>query len=152
MRDPVAGKVRGVRRADRDEWLRMRARLWPEHPENHPREIDAFLLGGGEGEAVLVVERPHGGLAGFVELSSRAYAEGCRSSPVAYLEGWWVDPDARAEGLGRALVAAAEEWARARGLSELASDADLANLDGQRAHAALGFGEVGRQVCFRKAL
>ena len=40
---------------------------------------------------------------GFVELSLRAYAEGCQSDNVAYVEGWYVVPEARGSGVGRAL-------------------------------------------------
>ena len=97
--------------------------------------------------------RPRNGrLAGFVEIGSRSYAEGCESAPVAYLEGWYVDPDARRSVLGRRLVEAAEDWARANGFTELASDAELDNEVSHRAHWALGFDEVERQACFRKRL
>jgi hypothetical protein len=56
------------------------------------------------GIAVLVADRGDRTLAGFVEIGSRNYAEGCESTPVAYLEGWYVDPDARRGGLGRRVV------------------------------------------------
>jgi len=55
-------------------------------------------------------------------------------------------------GVGRRLVSAAEEWARARGCTEMGSDSILENVDGQNAHARLGYLEVERQVCFRKSL
>ena len=54
--------------------------------------------------------------------------------------------------MGRALVAAAEEWARAQGYSEVASDALVENEASHRAHRALGFDEVERSVAFRKSL
>jgi aminoglycoside 6'-N-acetyltransferase I len=102
---------------------------------------------------VFVAEREGGrGLAGFAEVATRPYADGCETSPVAYLEGWYVDPDARRHGVGRALVRAAEGWARERGLREFASDALLENVISQRAHEALGFVEVERAVRYRKPL
>jgi aminoglycoside 6'-N-acetyltransferase I len=69
---------------------------------------------------------------------------------VPYVEEWFVMPEARRMGVGRALIAAAEAWARERGYPELASDALLDNLVSQSAHRALGFEEVERQVAFRK--
>jgi len=45
----------------------------------------------------------------------RNYAEGCETSPVAFIEGWYVDPDVRQSGLGGKLIDAAENWARAEG-------------------------------------
>ena len=101
---------------------------------------------------VFVAARSGGGLAGFAEAATRPYAEGCATSPVAVLEGWYVDPDVRRHGVGRALVAAVERWSRAAGLRELASDALLDNLTSHRAHARLGFREVERLVCFYKPL
>jgi aminoglycoside 6'-N-acetyltransferase I len=50
-----------------------------------------------------------------------------RTSPVAFLEGWYVDPDYRGARVGRRLVEAVEAWAREQGFSELASDALLDN-------------------------
>jgi aminoglycoside 6'-N-acetyltransferase I len=105
--------------------------------------------------AVLVVPRSGGvdaGLAGFAEVGTRSVAEWCESSPVAYLEGWYVDADMRRQGVGAALVRAAEAWARARGFTEFASDAQIANTESQLAHAALGFNEVERLVAYRKVL
>ena len=71
---------------------------------------------------------------------------------MAVLEGWYVDPDRRGTGIGRALVEAVEAWARDRHLQELASDALLGNEASQRAHERLGFVEVERAVRYRKAL
>jgi aminoglycoside 6'-N-acetyltransferase I len=91
-------------------------------------------------------------LIGFVEVSLRPYAEGCNSSPVGYLEGWYVAPQYGRSGVGRRLVETAEDWARARGCLEMASDTELHNTQSQRAHARLGYQEVVRLVCFRKSL
>lgn len=87
---------------------------------------------------------------GMAELSIRPFAEGCRSTRVAYLEGWYVVPAARHQGVGRALVAAAEAWGRDQGCREFASDIEPANDVSAAAHLALGFQEVGSIRCFRK--
>ncbi|HEX3627371.1 MAG TPA: GNAT family N-acetyltransferase, partial [Verrucomicrobiae bacterium] len=89
---------------------------------------------------------------GFAEVGSRSLADGCSTSPVAYLEGWFVDRDLRRQGIGRSLVVAAEQWARERGFREFASDAELENLESQNAHVAIGFREVDRLVLYLKAL
>jgi len=49
-------------------------------------------------------------------------------------------------------VAAAEDWARAQGCREMASDTWLDNTLSQQAHARLGYAEVERLVHFRKTL
>lgn len=148
-------EVRAVTRNDRDEWARMREALYPDPPVSEIDEwLDAMGAGGTHpvGVAVFVADRGNGMLAGFVEIGSRNYAEGCETTPVAYLEGWYVDPDVRRSGLGRRLLQAAESWAGANGFTEMASDAELHNAASLEAHRALGFDEVERQVCFRKTL
>ena len=147
--------IRPVTEADGDEWARMRANLFAD-PD--PAEIQDWFGATDEagrhtvGVAVLVADRGDGHLAGFVEIGSRNYAEGCESTPVAYIEGWYVDPDVRREGLGRRLVQAAEAWAIAHGYTEMASDTELHNDVSLQAHTALGYREVERQICFRKRL
>jgi aminoglycoside 6'-N-acetyltransferase I len=140
--------------SDRAEWLRMRQALWPNaDPDAQPADMDEWLAQ--PDTTVIVVPRIGGGgagLAGFAEVGTRSVAESCESSPVAFLEGWYVDPDLRRQGVGTALVRAAETWARTKGLKELASDTQLANTDSQRAHAAVGFIEVERLVAYRKVL
>ncbi len=76
-------------------------------PEEMPEEIergmrDTRLL---PNAAVFVAVRDDGSACGFVEVGERSYAEGCESSPVPYIEAWYVDPDVRRRGVGRALLA-----------------------------------------------
>ena len=100
----------------------------------------------------LIAELPAVGVVGFTEVGLRAYAEGCRSSPVGYLEGIFVAEPYRARGIGRALVEAAEQWARERGCTEMASDREVENEGSGIFHAAVGYQEVERIVCFKKPL
>jgi aminoglycoside 6'-N-acetyltransferase I len=101
---------------------------------------------------VLVAEGRDGRLLGFTELSIRPYAEGCRTHRVAYLEGWYVCPEARRQGVGKALVAASEEWGRSQGCTEFASDTQPDNEISSSAHRALGFTDLGLVRCFIKRL
>jgi putative acetyltransferase len=152
--------VRPAYPPDRAEWLRMRAALWPEEtPGEYDDEVTTYFgtrsfrwAGSVLPAAVFVAVRPGGGLCGFVEATVRPFAEGCDSGPVGYVEGWYVDPDVRRRGVGRLLVAAAGQWAVARGCTAMASDARLDNAVSRDAHKALGFEEVERLVHFRKRL
>ncbi len=102
--------------------------------------------------AVFIAMRDDGSPCGFVEVGERSYAEGCETSPVAYVEAWYVDADMRRQGVGRALLVAAEDWARAEGYSEIGSDALLDNVVSHEAHVRSGYAEVVRLVVFRKVL
>lgn len=91
--------------------------------------------------------------AGLLEMSVRSdYVNGTASSPVVFLEGLFVVPELRGNGIARELIRTAEAWAASHGYSELASDALLENTTGQTVHRALGFEETERVVYFRKAL
>lgn len=141
----------------------MRTALWPDGADDHRREVERELAGepplgtrysANFPIAALVVPREHGkGLCGFVEVGIRSVAEGCYDgNPVGYIEGWYVDPDVRGRGVGRALIEVAEEWARKQGCTEMASDALIGNTTSIEVHKALGFEEVERAVHFRKRL
>jgi aminoglycoside 6'-N-acetyltransferase I len=144
--------IHSVGPEDRQAWLRMRCALWPHHSmDEHAAEIDAHLARAAM--QVWVARTDDGRTVGFLELSQRSYAEGCGEGPVPYIEGWYVDPAHRRQGLGRRLVEAAERWAREQGYREIASDCELNNAGvSERAHAALGYAEVERCIHFRKSL
>jgi aminoglycoside 6'-N-acetyltransferase I len=148
-------RVRAVKPEDAGAWLQLRHALWPEGSEaEHREEIDLFFAGEFPRDpwAVLLAEDGDGLPIGLAELSLRSYAEGCRTSPVAYLEGWFVVPEARGQCVGRALIATAESWARSMGCSELASDTSPDDDVSAAAHRASGFVDAGTVRCFRKEL
>ena len=129
----------------------MRSALWPEaDPAELDAEFDRFLTD--SDQVAFVAESETGGLCGMVEASVRAFANGVDEQPCAFVEGWWVDPDARRTGVGRALIGAVETWARGRGFHELGSDALIDNVLSHQAHIALGFEERERTITFRKRL
>ncbi len=143
--------VRTVRPEDHSEWLRMRKALWEDCPDDQQvREMEENRAS--DVDAVFVAERSGGGLCGLLEAALRSRANGCDASPVGYIEGWYVDEDVRRGGVGRALVEAAEAWARSRGCRQMASDAELWNTISHEAHGALGYEETGRLVLFKKDL
>lgn len=144
--------IRPLEPHDYSDWLRLRRALWPDCSEAmHACEMAAYAASSST-RAVFVLARENGRLGGFVEVSERDRVDGSMSPRVAYLEGWFVEPDLRGHGFGRSLVATAERWGLARGLTELASDAGLDNTQACGAHQALGFRETFRLVHFLKSL
>ncbi len=144
-------KIRLATGEDKPEWLRMRLLLWPEvESADLLSEMERILAD--PLTPVFVLERPEGGLGGFLEASTRKYAEGCVTAPVGYIEGWFIDEDLRGSGYGHQLVRAAEDWARSQGLKEMGSDTWLENEVSIRAHLAMGYEEVERLIHFAKTL
>ncbi len=144
--------IRRVEPRDKDEWLRMRRALWPECPlEKHLFEM-AEYSSDEQRLATFVAIRAGGGLCGFLEASIRPFADACESRPVGYIEGWYVDADARLQGIGRELVRAAEAWAVTHGCTEMASDCAIGNEPSLQAHLALGYVEAQRLIHFKKSL
>lgn len=145
--------VRPVGAPDLDGWIGLRAALWPEESRAQLADSAVRFFKRPEPtlEAVLVAVAADR-VIGFAELSRRPYAEGCVTTPVGFLEGWFVAPEWRGRGVGRALVSAAEQWARDQGCREFASDTRSDNVSGAAAHFALGFEEVEQIRCFRKSL
>ncbi len=141
--------VRNLKVEDLPKYFLLRTALWPDSAEDFDLEVGQIRSS--PDQEVFVAETDDG-LIGFAEVSLRTYAEGCNSSPVGYLEGWYVAPEYRQSGVGRKLVEAAENWARAKGCLEMASDTELHNTLSQQAHSRLGYTEVERIVCFRKNL
>jgi GNAT superfamily N-acetyltransferase len=80
--------------------------------------------------AVLVAEADDGALIGFItgyqDLHSVRY--GYR----AWVEDLAVDPERRSQGVGKALLDAAKDWARERGATHLELDSALARTDAHR--------------------
>jgi len=143
--------VRAINHSDASAWERMRQLLWPSAPGEHAGEIARFFSGDRRNPAeVLLAIDERGRAIGFAELSIRPDAEGCDSGRIAYLEGWFVESSARRQGVGAALVKAAEEWGRQQHCTELASDAELANAASTAAHKALGFPLLASR--FRRAV
>ncbi|MGC1967079.1 MAG: GNAT family N-acetyltransferase [Candidatus Acidiferrales bacterium] len=150
-------KVRQARRRDRDELAKMQGLLWPAPlPEELLKEFDDALSHHPIGTlptVMLVSTDEDGTLIGFLHAGLRSHADGCDPTrPVGYVEGWFVHEKFRKQGVGKALLNSAEEWARAQGCVEMASDALIENEGSQRAHEALGFEVIDRCVHFRKKL
>lgn len=144
--------IRLVSPNDLPEWLRMRVLLWPHHTEQEMLdEMRGFLALLDESPVFIAVDgnqKP----CGFLEGGTRKYADGCETSPVGYIEGWFVDVVFREKGVGGLLVKAFETWCRQKGLSEIASDTWEDNLTSITAHKKLGYTEIERLVHFARKL
>jgi aminoglycoside 6'-N-acetyltransferase I len=137
---------------DFNEWLELALTLWPDYSTvemqailtnilDSPRE-DGFMVRDGNGDAIA-----------FMNLSLRSdYVPGATHRPVAYVEGIYVKDEYRKQGVGKALIQTAQQWAIDRGCLELASDALIENTASHEFHAKIGFRESERTVFFIKPI
>jgi aminoglycoside 6'-N-acetyltransferase I len=144
--------VRTIAEQDLSEWFRLRRKLWDATSDDDHQAEMLDILDHSDTQLVVVADAGDNKLAGFLEASIRPFVEDCESDNVGYLEGWFVDAEYRRTGLGRALVAAAEAWARGKGATEMASDAEIGNEESLKAHLRLGYEETSRLVHLRKEL
>jgi aminoglycoside 6'-N-acetyltransferase I len=143
--------IRRATHADKSDWLRMRQGLWPEAPiEYLDFDMDDRLAD--PDYVIFVASGADGQRVAFIEAGLRDYGEGCETSPVGYIEAWYVDEQIRGQNLGGDLVHVAEQWAREKGAREMASDTWLENDRGIAAHLKLGYQEAERLVHFVKRL
>lgn len=132
--------------ADEAALTRMRQALWPDEDqallarETGPMlaRADYAVFGAYDQETPI----------GFIEVGRRDVAESATTAPVGYVEGVWVDPAWRRQGVARGLFEVAKLWARSQGFRELGSDAELANTLSHQVHVRLGFTETERLVTF----
>ena len=142
-----------ISKKDFNEWLRMGLNLWP-HYKNKKEELErefSDILKSFKKTAFL--GKDAGKSIAFINLSIRSdYVQGSKSNPVAYIEGIYVDPKYRRQGLAKELIKIAEQWALKNGCEELGSDAELENVNSQKFHKNLGFKEANKTVNFIKTI
>jgi aminoglycoside 6'-N-acetyltransferase I len=155
--NPAKSSVRFAEAVDLHQLACLRETLWPESTASEHAQELALILADKPPTTmplvILVSEASPGLLNGFLEVGLRSYADGCDGTyAVGYVEGWYVAELHRRRGVGAALLRAAEEWARAQGCREIASDTSVSNTVSQRVHESLGFQVTERAVLYRKTL
>jgi GNAT superfamily N-acetyltransferase len=114
-----------------------------------PAEVPARLAGlAGPDHDVLLAVDEAGAALGLVGLHRFSVVHG--PAPVAYITALVTAPEARGRGVGRALVAAAEAWARERGCGRLTVTSAEHRADAHAFYPACGMPYTGRR--FSKVL
>lgn len=129
----------------------LAAQLWPEHTASELAAEFAESMAQGATHFFLLYEADEA--IGFSQCGLRHdYVEGAETSPVGYLEGIFVREAHRRRGCAVQLLRACEDWAKAQGCREFASDCELSNETSLAFHLGAGFEEASRIICFTKKL
>lgn len=111
--------------------------------------VEEFMRSLTPAQALLVAVVPGAGVVGWVSV---AQANTLTSSARAEIQGLVVEDEYRCNGIGRALVEAAEAWARRRGCTTLRL---LSNVVRERAHEfyrSVGYDVLKTEHVFQKSL
>jgi ribosomal protein S18 acetylase RimI-like enzyme len=98
---------------------------------------DSFATAGRQDGTVLVAVKK-AGIAGVIAISEQRHFTGEMDGYIGELA---VTSQAGRQGIGRALIEAAETWAQDRGLRHLTVQTGTANVPARHFYAALGFQE-----------
>ena len=137
---------------DLPDWLEMALALWSYETTD---DMDSLFrnLYYSESDEMLIARSGEGIAVGFANISiRREYVEGSNSSPVGYIEGIYVKPEFRKQGIARKFIKLAEEWSREHGCKELGSDTEIENTESQNFHRSIGFGKPSHIVHFIKVI
>ena len=125
--------------------------LWPEG--NLPEELKncQYILNSEKETCFLAVHEDV--YVAFIYMNLRFnYVEGTSTSPVAYVEGIFVKPQYRSQGIGKKLMEIGTAWGLEKGCSELASDTEWNNENSIKFHEKMGFRETNRIVNFARKI
>ena len=143
--------IRKAKMEDLPVLTELALELWPDHAADKMYyDLGKIMV---SGESVFFLAYWEGVPVGFAQCQLRHdYVEGTDTSPVGYLEGMYVKPAARQHGFASQLMKSCEDWARAEGCLEFASDCHIDNEASLAFHLKLGFKEANRIICFKKSL
>jgi GNAT superfamily N-acetyltransferase len=140
--------VRTAQRGDAGAVAALSAQLGYDEAEEEVRKrLDEIRVQGSSEVYVAVV--PPDIVVGWVQVFALLLVE---LPPLAEVGGIVVDSRYRRIGVGRGLMAAAEEWARQNGLATLRMRCDVQRDDAHAFYRRLGYRELAASTLFSKVL
>ena len=133
--------------SDLKPWADLRYDLWGGDRYQLNSEADSIL--NSETEACFLAKLGTGRPIGFLEISMRT----TRSHTYGYLEGWYVAPEYRRQGIGSSLVDQAENWLLHNSIEAIFSDTDQGSYsESLPAHAQSGYTPIRHFTLLKKGL
>jgi len=144
--------IRAGRREDAEEAARLWMRSAEEHTSHDPvyatapdaeKTMRRFLADlARNGYAFVFVATVGGRMVGFVSGELREGSPTFLPKTWASVDDVFVDPDHRNHGIGHALIASVEGWARRKGANGVSLQVAAANARGRKFYEELGFREI----------
>jgi GNAT superfamily N-acetyltransferase len=139
--------IREANAADVKELCDLSAELgYPSQPDTMQRRIEVLTR---LADHAVYVASIDGELAGWIHI---AIVHHLQADSRAEIGGLVVGAKARSKGIGRELVARAEEWASRRGVSSVVVRSQIARLDAHRFYLREGYKQTKTSAIFTKVL
>jgi aminoglycoside 6'-N-acetyltransferase I len=138
---------RTAQEADLANWIALRHALWPDHTLD-VLSAEARAVLASQSEVCFLAVDDQAGTVGFLEGAVHPGPKG----PYGHVEGWYVEPEFRRQGIGRELVGRFELWCLHRAICLLTSDTDAPYTLSPQAHAGCGFRQIAELKIFLKEL
>jgi aminoglycoside 6'-N-acetyltransferase I len=135
---------------DFEQLVKMSQKLWLDFEE---QELESLLkeITKLKKNKILMAKNSEGKNVGFSIFSIRTdYVEGADKSPTGYLEGIYVEPEYRKNGIAKEFLQIGEKWCKEKGCTQIGSDTWLANKQSREFHRKIGFWEEDELVHFLK--
>ena len=135
---------------DFEALLKMSQKLWTDFEESALKSLlkENIQL---EKNKILMAKTVEGESIGFSFFSIRTdYVEGATQSPTGYLEGIFIEPDYRKNGIAKEFLRLGESWCKEKGCVQMGSDTWLTHKESRAFHKKLGFWEEEEVVHFLK--
>jgi GNAT superfamily N-acetyltransferase len=144
-------QIRGARQADAAELARLSGLLGYPSDASAMRGRLSELLGAADHRIVVAAPlwAAARSLGGWMHVARHQTLE---SGAFAEILGLIVDAEARRAGVGRAMVAEAERWARVQRVPRLTVRSNVTRSEAHRFYPALGFSHSKSQQVYSKAL
>jgi GNAT superfamily N-acetyltransferase len=141
-------KIRSARKEDAGALAQLAEEL--EHPTTPEQIAERFSLASQQNTyALIVAELPTGEIAGFMELVVERLID---AEPRVDVAGLVVCKSCRGRGIGRMLMAYAEDWAIERGCKIVHLRSNLKRAGAHAFYERLGYEHFKTQKAFRKIL
>jgi GNAT superfamily N-acetyltransferase len=140
--------IRGIREADAPAVACLADELgYPTTVAQALARIERALARPDEG--AFVAEYKDGSVIGWVHVFA---AHRLESDSFAEIGGLVVDEARRRQGVGAALLSAAERWAAERGYARVVVRSNTVRVEARRFYERRGFAEIKSQLVFAKAV
>lgn len=146
--NPAQILVRPMTAKDEAEAARLATQLgYPSTPAQIEQRFRA--LGDSPDSRILIAEGPDGAVLGWIHVFGKRLLV---SDPYAEIGGLVVDEAVRGQGVGSALMASAEAWARERGYEVVSIPTNVIRVEAHEFYKSRGYQVLKSQYKLRKRL